>query len=171
MKKNLIRLEEKNGTWRDLYADWKSQCEQFNEDFSLYENEPFDVIRDLTKEPLNQKAAAFALHYDKEYAAIFQVNQTCLPGFEGEVLRVRMISLSPYYEFGPAKIEEYGELLIKIFLGIIEISDTIMRSKHIKFHLRSPADRQFFFYLGQGLNSKGIFTKVDTIGSWVYITK
>jgi hypothetical protein len=166
-----VRLESETGTWGELIDDWKSQCDAFGEDFASYENEPIGVVKDLAEGPRRNDAAAFALHDGDRYAAVCQVNCTCIPGFSSEVLRVRMLYLSPHYEFGEYGLEDYSELLIDIFYGVIGISNCEMPARYIKFHLRSPADRQFFATFGSALGEAGAFEEVGRVGSWLHITK
>jgi hypothetical protein len=166
-----VRLETESGTWNDLLEDWQAQCASFGEDFAVYENEPIGVVRDLAEGPRRDDAAAFALHDGERYAAMCQVNCTCLPGFSSEVLRVRMIYLAPHYELGEYSLDDYGNLLIEIFNGVIGISNCEMPAQHIKFHLRSPADRQFFAMFGSALDAAGVFETVGKIGSWLHLTK
>lgn len=166
-----ICLREEDGTWERFLIDWKSQCADLDEDFSIYENEPVGVVHDLVAGEVRNDAAAYALHDGTRFCAMCQVNCTPLPGYIGNVLRVRMLYLSPYFDFGDFGLEDYSKIIIRIFSEIIKLSDTRMESKHIKFHLRSPADRQFFASFGNVLDTQRVFGSVSTRGSWLYITK
>ncbi len=171
MASEFVRLDEKTGTWIKFIDDWKAQCELFDEDFSSYELEPIGVVRDLAEGPNREDAAAYALHDGKIFTAMCQVNCTLLPGYVGKVLRVRMLYLSPHYEYGEYSVDDYSKLIIDVFNHIIWLSNSDMPSAHIKFHLRSPADRQFFATLGGALDAANIFRSVGVRGAWLYITK
>jgi hypothetical protein len=171
MAHQFIRLEAQSGTWAQFLEDWQQQCAEFREDFAPYEIEPIGVVRDLAEGPRRDDAAAFAFHDGEIFAAMCQVNVTQLPGYVGDVLRVRMLYLSPYYEFGEYSVEKYSELVADVFWKIFEMSRLHMPARHIKFHLRSPADRQFFVSLGNALDASGVFESVAVRGAWLYLTK
>lgn len=82
-----------------------------------------------------------------------------------------MLYLSPQYEFGDMKIEEYSDILIQMFFNIVSVSNSLMEAKFVNFHLRSPADRPFFAALTSGLGSAELFKDVAMKGAWLYITK
>jgi hypothetical protein len=166
-----LRLTTADNSWDDFLADWRGQCEAQGEEFSLYEQGPIQVVRDLAEGPLQEEARVYGLKKGKHYCAMCQVNRTLLPGYNGKVLRVRMMYLSPYYDFGDYPVEEYTDILISLFGNVAELSYGEMESPHIKFHLRSPADRQFFATLGSKLDKSPVFASVALRGAWLYITK
>ncbi len=165
------RLHATDGTWDDFIKDWESQCVEYDEDFSYYLRGPIDVVRDLAEGMLRKDAGAFALHDGYRYCAMCQINSTLLPGYTGKVLRVRMMYLSPHYDLGDTSIDQYVEILSSLFSNIVRLSYSDMQSEHIKFHFRSPVDRQFFGILGYNLDKKAVFRSVEMRGSWLYITK
>jgi hypothetical protein len=171
MANEFIRLNAKLGSWNNFVEDWKQQCASLDEDFSTYELEPIGVVRDLAEGVCRSDAAAYALHDGSIFAAMCQINLTPLPGYNGDVLRVRMLYLSPHYEYGEYSLDDYSKLIIDIFYNIIKLSNGAMPSRHIKFHLRSPADRQFFATFGNALDAAGVFASVAIHGAWLYITK
>lgn len=166
----LKRLEMKDGSWPAFVLDWQSQCEKAGEDFAAYAVGSFDVLSGLATAP-EKNAAVYALMKDGQHDAVCQVNCTSLPGYDGPVLRVRMMLLSPDFDFGIRPIEHYGPTLVHIFMGIYILSEGEMASRHIKFHLRSPADRAFFAAIGESLTGVGTFEKVELSGAWLYVTK
>jgi hypothetical protein len=166
-----LRLTTADNSWEDFIEDWKRQCEVQGEDFSLYETGPIQVVRDLAEAQPQEEARVYGLKRGKHFNAMCQVNRTFLPGYTGKVLRVRMMYLSPYYDYGDYPVEEYTEILISLFINIAELSYGEMESPHIKFHLRSPADRQFFAMLGAKLDKFSGFSSVALRGAWLYITK
>lgn len=169
-KMALKKLDMADGSWPEFVADWKSQCERAHEDFAQYAVGSFDVLSGLATAP-EKNAGVYALRLEDAHAAVCQANCTGLPGYDGPVLRVRMILLSPDYDFGSKTVEEYGNVLVGMFMGIFALSEGEMPSRYIKFHLRSPADRNFFAAIGSGLNGSGAFEKVELSGAWLYVTK
>lgn len=171
MEHKFVRLNVHDGSWQKFIENWQIQCSQYDEDFSIYENEPIGVVKDLAHENTRDDAAAYALFDGTNFLAMCQINCTPLPGYDGSVLRVRMLYLSPHYEFGEYSIEDYMKLIISVFLNVIVISNREMPAPHIKFHLRSPADRQFFATFGAALDEANYFQSIGIRGAWLYITK
>jgi hypothetical protein len=165
------RLSASDGTWAKFLTDWEAQCAEYTEDFAYYLTGPIATVRDLAEGAAQKDASVFGMHDGSRYCAMFQVNTALLPGYTGRVLRVRMLYLSPHYDLGDTAVDDYSTILVDLFSQIVVLSNTTMQALHIKFHLRSPADRQFFALLGGSLGSAGVFTKVDHRGAWLYITK
>lgn len=166
----LVKISARDGTWDALKAEWQSQCASYGEDFDTYAQGTFSVLGPLadSEEP---KAAVFAHMKNGHHAAIFQANCTPLPGYTGPVLRVRFMTLAPQYDFGDYGVDEYSDVLAGIFASSLALSYGEMQSQHLKFHLQSPADRQFFAVLEAPLGEIGIFESVQIRGSWLYVTK
>lgn len=169
-EKSLKKLQMNDGTWPEFVLDWQAQCEKAGEDFAAYAVGSFDVLSGLATAP-EPDAGVYALKKGGTHDAICQANCTGLPGYDGPVLRVRMMLLSPDFDFGVKPIEQYGSTLINMFLGIYILSETEMMARHIKFHLKSPNDRSFFAAIGERLNGEEQFEKVEVRGSWLYVTK
>ena len=89
------------------------------------------------------------------------------------MLRVRFITLSPDFDLNDKPINEYGSVLVALLGEILGLAyfDEDLSAMHIKFHLRSPADQQFFAALGAGLRERNVFESIQTRGAWLYITR
>ena len=172
MGSELIQLLEEDGTWDAFEQDWEDQCASYGEDFNEYASGTFHVVRDLIAEK-QRKAGVFAFWADNTHMSICQVNVAGLPRYDSPVMRVRYLTLSPDFDFGTKTIEEYANALVHAFAGILHLSDIEgeYNVNHIKFHLRSPADRPFFSMLGNTLNESEEFKSVQMVGTWLYITK
>lgn len=166
----LVRLRIADGTWAEFEENWKLQCDGFGEDFEYYQTGPLSYVRDLA-ETEQKCAAAYAMKVRTDYAAMCQLNVGRLPHTMGVTLRVRMMYMSPYFDYGDYDISEYALTLSRLVNEVVKISNGEMGSDHIKFHLRSPADRQFFAMYGQILDESNLFESVKTAGTWLYITK
>ncbi|NTG19987.1 hypothetical protein G6K93_05660 [Agrobacterium rhizogenes] len=170
-EEELVRLLTSDGTWKAFAEDWEKQCEPYEEDFSHYAEATFSVVRDII-ETEQGNAGVFALRIKGKHVAMCQANRAMLPRYDGPVLRVRFITLSPELDLGDADLQEYGAILVSLLTQIIGLSllDDKLKSKYIKFHLRSPADRPFFSALGKGLHEANFFETVAMQGMWLYIS-
>lgn len=165
-----VQLLSTNATWSEFEKDWRGQCETLGEDFDSYAEATFSVVRDIIEKE-HVKAGVYALKIDGQYVAMCQLNRTLLPKYTGHVLRVRFLTLSPRYDLTDVPAREYGILLATVLGSVVaEARRPDAPSKHIKFHLRSPADQQFFTLLGSGLSQADMFESIATSGAWLYIT-
>lgn len=167
-----VRLLEDDGTWKCFEDNWRSQCENLDEDFDSYAEATFSVVRDLIQQE-HRKAGVFGLKDGDTFLAMCQINTTPLPKYTGPVLRVRYMTLSPEYDLTNKTMSEYGNVLVKLLGEVLELAylDDELKSHHIKFHLRSPADQQFFSALGLTLKEYDLFASIETRGSWLYISR
>lgn len=167
-----VRLLKSDGTWDAFCGDWKSQCDALGEDFEGYTEATFSVVDEIVTD-FQRRSGVFALRQNGSHLAMCQVNLAALPGYEGPVLRVRFITLSPEYDLTNKTISEYGDVLVGLLGEVLELAylDEDLTCRHIKFHLSSPADQQFFRALGMHIQEHNIFEKIETRGSWLYITR
>lgn len=165
------RLLEETGTWMSFESDWRAQCADLEEDFDSYAEATLSVVRDIIRVE-KKKAGVFALQNNDKYLAMCQINRAALPGYDAPVLRVRFITFCPDVDLRDLPQNEYGRMLVSLLTEVLVLAktDPEMGSRHIKFHLRSPADVQFFTALGQGLHDTKSFETVVTRGAWLYIT-
>lgn len=170
----LDHLTKANGKWRSLCESWEKQYQAFGEDFESYAASPFPAVEGLAESDLTggRPAGIFGLRNEEGgYEAFCQLNATPLPGYTGRVLRARMITISPEHDFGEKTVQEYASVMGDLFFGVFDVSDNLMASDHIKFHLPSPADVRFFSVLGSIAAKNGMFASIETRGAWLYITK
>jgi hypothetical protein len=165
------RITVVDNSWDDLCGRWRSTCEEHGEEFDQYAIGAMPVLRDLAADE-RDGSGVFALRDgDGTYHAILQANSTLLPGYEGKVLRIRHLVASPSYDFGDHTLEEYSRMLARVFAKVVRLSEESMPSPHIKMHLRSPADVQYFGQVGSFLGDSGLFSAVKMSGAWLYLTK
>ncbi len=167
---SIVRLRQNDGTWDAFRADWEAQCATYEEDFSTYAEGTFSVVKGLL-DTEGEAAGLYAVKVDDVHVSMCQLNKASIPGYSSPVLRVRFMTLSPEYDFGDKSVEDYASILVATFATVLALSNKTMQAKHIKFHLRSPADRQFFAMLGKGLNETNVFHSVQVRGAWLYVTK
>jgi hypothetical protein len=166
------RVSVQNGHWVSLLNQWEESCTEFDESFSDYATGSLPILRPLAEQAQLNSSGVFALKDDSGYHGICQLNSAHIKGYTDKVLRVRHIVHAPRYDFGSEVVlDDYAKLLSGIFKGVIAVSDTEMRSPDVKFHFRSPAERQFFVEFNTTLEGHKVFDKVNMVGSWLYIKK
>ena len=166
----LIPLSDADDSWATLKTNWRAECEQFDEDFDSYAQGTFTVLDALAAQA-ERNAGIYGLGDSPSIDAFCQANCTPLPGHPEPVLRVRLMTFAPRYDFGDVDIGGYAKLLMGLFFGIVELSEGPMAAEEIKFHLRSLADRQFFAALETPLARVRQFKRVEVKGMWLYVTK
>ncbi|KAB2762305.1 hypothetical protein F9K98_10740 [Brucella anthropi] len=167
-----VRIREDDGSWQALEANWRAQCEKLDEDFDAYAGPTFEVVTPLAR-AAERRAGLFALKDGLEHLAICQVNSAMLPKYDGPVMRVRFITLSPEFDLTDKNIRDYGDILVSLLYQVVRlaITDENFGSRHIKFHARSPSDINFFSALSHGLRQGDAFHSVQMSGAWLYITR
>lgn len=170
---SLQRLQYTDGTWAQLEAQWKQLCEKFGEDFAEYNVGTLRMLEDVcARQPQDINQGAYGLlDQTGRYHAVCFLNLTLQKGYDGLVLRVLNFLLSPHYDFEDLEIEDYSSVLAGYFVSLVECSNSVLQSRHLKIHYRSPYDRQFFAVIAPHLASVGRFAAVESRGMWLSITK
>lgn len=158
--------------WAKLVLEWEAQSNSFGEDFADHASASMPVLDELANSTPRRDAGVYAYSVNGETVAILQANAALLPNYHGKVLRVRHIVLSPKYELEDTlKLEDYGDALVGVFAGTIILSQREMAASHIKFHLRSPAERMFGEQFTKVMQSIDGFGECTMKGSWIYLSK
>lgn len=166
----LERLSTKD--WEQLILEWEAECNTYGEDFEDYATLSLPVLSSLVYSAPRRDAGVFGLSTEGRVDVICQANSCFLPGYNGKVLRIRHIVLSPRFEFAQnIEIDDYSEVLIGVFVGAIRIAHDEMPSDHVKFHLKSPAERAFGAAFVNALKGDAAFQEVELRGSWIYLSK
>jgi len=97
-------------------------------------------------------------------------NSVHIPGYQEKVLRVRHLLLSPYFDFGDYGIEAYSKVLSRMVARTIALAMHDMPSPHVKFHLRSPGDREFFAVAAEVFRDADNFYDVAIRGAWLHMS-
>jgi hypothetical protein len=166
----ISRLLLSDGTWSEFEVDWRSQCNDVDDDFDFYAPAPLSVIREFAEKE-SDKEWAVAIMNDGRYTAAACAIKALQKGFDGPVLRVREVTVCPLLDYGNLDENAYVDTLIGILNGAIKLSESGLVAKHIKLHLRSPADAVFFRAFGNTLDSKGVFAATEAHGAWLTISK
>ena len=166
----LVRLSAVDGTADAWERQWKAQCDRVEEEFELFAPSAMDVLRELANHPTND-AAVYALRDGGgEYLFVAQMNAAHLPKYDGRVLRVRHMVACPDIDFGEHDIEYYGQVLSALFSHTLSVADGELDCRHVKFHFRSPTDRQVVSAAASYMGGTHKFRSVQIRGAWLYIS-
>lgn len=164
-----IKITRQDNTWGDLQGSWRKECEACGEEFKSYAKSTFATLDDLLGDE-HPRAWVFALRAGGRFPALCQINRANLPGYDGPVIRVRFLTVSPDYDLTAKPQAEYGALLVQLLTQVLTLASTpALSAKHVKFHLSSPSDQQFFSFLGTRLGETGEFDDVKFYGAWLEI--
>ncbi|MEX0970898.1 MAG: hypothetical protein WD046_10695 [Paracoccaceae bacterium] len=170
---DLTRIRVDNGDWECFEDGWKASCEKFGEDFLDFFPQSLPSLKNIALENEDRThSGIFGLSgVDSETDAIFFANCALLKGYDGHVLRVRHVLFSPKYDFGELDVEDFQNLLKRLLINWLLISENSLKANHIKIHLRSPSDAVFLKELSRNLVNEDIFSKVESHGAWISVSK
>lgn len=164
------KLCVQDGSWTELKESWKAQCESYDQEFDEFATATFGVLDPLATEG-HLKAEVYGFFVGSDCWVVCEVNHTQLPGYQGYVLRVRNMTFAPKYDYEDLDVQAYAKVLTGLFGGILALSHDVRRAPHIKFHLRSPADRTFFHSLTEPMLTLPLIDTASVKGAWLYVTK
>lgn len=166
------KLTTSNGEWQNLVQQWESQCEDYSENFAEYAIASMPVLEELAIGAEQLSAGVFGFKSCDKYAALCHANSSFLPSYDGKVLRIRHIVFSPRFDFSDdVPTDEYIQALVGVFTGAMDLANDEMQSNHVKFHLRSRAEREYGQAFTDALKRHGTFKTVNITGSWIYLSK
>ena len=167
---DFVRLDLRDGTWAQFRENWRTQCESFGEDFDTYAQASLPVLQAEVENP-TKDVGVFALRSESgNFDAVAMATSAHIPGYQEKVLRVRHLLLSPFFDFGDYAIDAYTRVLSRMATRTITLAMKGMPSRHIKFHLRSPGDREFFAVAAEVLSADVAFYDVAIRGSWLHMS-
>jgi len=170
-EKFLKRATEKNGLWDEITLQWEAQCAAYDENFVDYATASLPVLADLAQGPELANQGVYSYCPEGQHLAILQANAAFLPSYTGRVLRIRHIVFAPDFDFGINEVDDYIDVLASVFVGSIDLSYGEMSAPHVKFHLRSPAERAFGTAFTTALGKDKAFKEVNMRGAWIYLSK
>ncbi len=166
----IVRLRVSDGSWQRLEEDWEAQCAQMGDAFCNYATSSLIPIKAAAETDVIDEWA-IALTNGGRFMALASAIRATQKPYVGKVLRIREVTVCPLLDYGVLPEAEYVDTLIELLNGSVKLSETGLRAKHIKMHLRSPADAVFFRAVGNTLDSKGVFEATETHGAWLSFTK
>lgn len=167
---DIVRLRIVDGSWERFQSDWEAQCGQMGDAFCDYATSSLVPIKE-TAESDAAEEWAIALTDGGRIMAVALAIRTSQKPYVGKVLRIREVTVCPLLDYGLLPESVYIDTLIALLNGSVKLSETGLRAKHIKMHLRSPADAVFFRAIGNTLDSKGVFEATEAHGAWLSFTK
>ncbi|MDO6415931.1 hypothetical protein Q4F19_16190 [Sphingomonas sp. BIUV-7] len=170
MSSKFYRLLTADGSWQKVIDDWQRQCEEVGESIDEFAPESRALLHGFA-ESCEKDTWAAGLFEDSRCVAIAMLNRTMLPKTSGYTLRVRHVIVSPLLDYGALSKDAYADTLVSFTWAVVQISETTLPAEHVKFHLRSPGDMDYFRAFGNALDSKGVFARVSMHGAWLAITK
>ena len=166
----LRRLKIEDGSWTEFETDWKGQCAEVGDSFESYASSSISVFKKAATD-LSPTEWSVALQIEDKFMAAAWANCTTQKGYVGKVLRIREVVVCPFLDYGTLSEDDYVDTLIGLLNGAVKLSESGLMAKHIKMHLRSPADSRFFRAVGNTLDSKGVFEATESHGAWLSFTK
>jgi hypothetical protein len=167
---DIVRLRVADGSWQRLEDDWHGQCDELGDSLDSYANASVAPIKAIAGNDLPDEWAIALTSGGRFMAIAYAIRATQKP-YIGKVLRVREVTVCPLLDYGTLPETAYVDTLIGLLNGAVKLSESNLRAKHIKMHLRSPADAIFFRAVGNTLDSRGVFEATAAHGAWLSFTK
>jgi hypothetical protein len=159
----LLPIKDPDRSWRTIKAQWKKDAEGVGEDFATFGGiTAFDAL--ATKEGDNP--GLYCLTDGERIHAVCQIRRLLMSKYQEPILRARYVNVSPSYELGLARTNEYAQMLVALFSGVVWLSRDALTASHIRFFLKSPGDSQFFAAL-QVATSLSPFSKFTIEGALI----
>ena len=166
----LRRLSKADGSWQNFHAGWEAQCIEAGEEICDFAASSLPVLEGIATENTAQTWVV-GLFYGARCLAIAMANRANIAGPPGWTLRVRHVIVCPLLDFGALSDNLYAETLIEMTLGIVQLSESTLPAKRVKFHLRSPGDYSYFAAFTRLLDRMGVFASCTMHGAWMIIEK
>ena len=135
-------MKDPDKSWRSIKAQWRKDAESVGEEFSTFSMGSYAAFDGLTKD--GDHPTLYCLSDGEKVHAACQVSRLMMSKFPTPILRARFIVVSPVYELGQADADQYAQIMVALFSGIIWLSRDTLSAGHIRFFLKSPGDAQFF---------------------------
>uniref|UniRef100_UPI004048C6FB hypothetical protein n=1 Tax=Yoonia sp. TaxID=2212373 RepID=UPI004048C6FB len=158
--------------WAKIVLEWEAESNLYSEDFLDHATASMPMLEDLANSAPLRDAGVYSYKNNGKATAILQANAARLPGYDGKVLRVRHIVLSPRFEFDEdIDMDAYASVLIGVFTGSMLLAEDEMIAPHLKFHMKSRAERTFGEQFTKAMQASKVFKNCDMKGSWIYLSK
>ena len=137
----LLPIKDPERSWRTIKAQWKKDAEGVGEEFATFSGiAAFDVL--ASRE--GGSPGLYCLTDGERMHAVCQVRRLLMSKYQEPILRARFVNVSPIYDLGQAGTNEYAQMLVALFSGVVWLSRDTLTAAHIRFFLKSPGDAQYF---------------------------
>jgi hypothetical protein len=137
----LLPIKDPERSWRTIKAQWKKDAEGVGEEFATFAGiAAFDAL--ASREGDNP--GLYCLTEGERFHAVCQVRRLLMSKYQEPILRARFVNVSPNYYLGQAGTNDYAQVLVALFSGVVWLSREALTATHIRFFLKSPGDSQFF---------------------------
>lgn len=159
----LLPIKDPERSWRTIKAQWKKDAEGVGEEFATFAGiAAFDTL--ASREGDNP--GLYCLTEGERFHAVCQIRRLLMSKYQEPILRARFVNVSPSYYLGQAGTDEYAQMLVALFSGVVWLSREALTATHIRFFLKSPGDSQFFAAL-QAATSMSPFSKFTIEGALI----
>ena len=137
----LLPIKDPERSWRSIKAQWKKDAEGVGEEFATFGGiTAFDAL--AGKE--GDGPGLYCLTDGERTHAVCQIRRVLMSKYQEPILRARFVNVSPVYDLGQAGTNDYAQMLVALFSGVVWLSRNVLAATHIRFFLKSPGDSQFF---------------------------
>ena len=161
---HLQPISEADKSWKAIKAQWKKEAETAGEDFSTYALGTFAALDPVALED-TKKSGLYGLYDGDSVPAFCQVHRLLMKRYQTPVLRARLVTVYPNFDFGIVDTKQYAKVLVALFSGVVWLSRDVLAADHVHFQMRSPSDSQFFAAL-QVKSPLSPFSQFGVKGSW-----
>ena len=168
-EKQLRELTTQGGEWDAVESQWADVCQVHGDTLDDYAISSLPVLRE-TAQTSDASTKAMGLFDDEGRChAVCFANRAAIKGYAEPVLRIRHLLLAPEYDYGTLNATQYATALTATFAAAVALAFSGLPARHVRFHLRSPADIAFFGAIATTLGNLPLFETVQMRGAWLYL--
>lgn len=168
-EKQLRELTSDGGLWDQVEQQWSEVCESYGDALEEYAISSLPVLRETARTSDASTKAMGLFDEDGRCHAVCFANRASIKGYSEPVLRIRHLLLAPEYDYGTLSASQYATALTSTFAAAVSLAFSGLPAKHVRFHLRSPADVSFFSSIATTLGNLPLFEFVNMRGAWLYL--
>lgn len=168
-EKQLRELTSEGGEWDEVEKQWAEVCEAHGDVLDDYAISSFPVLRETAQTSDASTKAMGLFDEDGRCHSVCFANRAAIKGYASPVLRIRHLLLAPECDYGTLSASQYATALTATFAAAVALAFSDLPAKHVRFHLRSPADISFFGSIATTLGNLPLFEAVHMQGAWLYL--
>lgn len=168
-EKQLRELTNDGGGWDEVERQWAEACEAHGDTLDEYAISSLPVLRETARTSDASTKSMGLFDEDGRCHAVCFANRAAIKGYDEPVLRIRHLLLAPEYDYGTFTASQYSVALTATFAAAVALAFSDLPARHVRFHLRSPADIEFFGAITTTLGNLPLFEAVHMRGAWLYL--